>query len=109
MEKVLQSSRDASTAIVKQYAQRPVSYKESLALKLDRHTVRQKSPSPARDRNEYQERRGGGGGGGGGGAAGGKGGTGGGVEKEREKEREREREEKSEHAERLKNLIEKYG
>jgi len=106
MEKVLQSSRDASTAIGKQYAQRPVSYKESLALKLDRHTVRQKSPSPARDRNEYQERRGGVVAGG----AGGTGGTGGGVEKEREKERERERErEKAEHAERLKNLIGKYG
>ena len=59
MEKVMKLQRDASAAVGRNYGNRPVSYKGSLALKVDRYTVRKKSQSPER-------RRGGGGGGGGG-------------------------------------------
>lgn len=45
MEKVLRSSREASLAVGRNYGQRPASYKGSLSLKLDRHTVRQRSRS----------------------------------------------------------------
>ncbi len=44
MAKVLQSSREASLAVGKNYGQRPASYKGSLSLKLDRHTTRKASP-----------------------------------------------------------------
>ena len=57
MEKVLKLQRDASAAVGRNYGNRPASYKGSLALKIDRYTVRKKSQSPER-------RRGGGGGGG---------------------------------------------
>ena len=60
MEKVMKLQRDASAAVGRNYGNRPVSYKGSLALKVDRYTVRKKSQSPER-------RRGHGGGGGGGG------------------------------------------
>jgi hypothetical protein len=56
MEKVMKLQRDASAAVGRNYGNRPVSYKGSLALKVDRYTVRKKSQSPER-------RRGGGGGG----------------------------------------------
>jgi pre-mRNA-splicing factor 38B len=55
MEKVMKLQRDASAAVGRNYGNRPVSYKGSLALKVDRYTVRKKSQSPER-------RRGGGGG-----------------------------------------------
>lgn len=44
LAKVLQSEREASAAVGKNYGQRPASYKGSLSLKIDRYTVRQKSP-----------------------------------------------------------------
>ena len=59
MEKVMKLQRDASAAVGRNYGNRPASYKGSLALKVDRYTVRKKSQSPER-------RRAGGGGGGGG-------------------------------------------
>jgi pre-mRNA-splicing factor 38B len=60
LEKVLQSQREASAAVGRNYGQRPTSYKGSMALKVDRYTARKKSPSPDRGGG-----RGGGGGGGG--------------------------------------------
>jgi pre-mRNA-splicing factor 38B len=57
MEKVLASQREASAAVGRNYGHRPASYKGSLALKVDRYTVRKKSRSRSPD-------RGGGGGGG---------------------------------------------
>ena len=57
MEKVLQSSREASTAVGKNYGQRPASYKGSLSLKMDRFTVRRESPSPDRGRGDKDWRR----------------------------------------------------
>lgn len=41
---VMKREREASQAIGKDYAARPVSYKGSLSLKLDRYTQRRKSP-----------------------------------------------------------------
>jgi len=52
----MKSSRDASTSIGKNYGQRPASYKGSLSLKLDRFTVRKKSPSPDRGRHNNNHR-----------------------------------------------------
>lgn len=46
LEKVLQSQREASAAVGKNYGHRPASYKGSLSSKMDRYTVRRKSPSP---------------------------------------------------------------
>jgi pre-mRNA-splicing factor 38B len=51
MQAVLQSSRDASAAVGKNYASRPASYKGSLALKQDRYTVRKRSKSRSPDRS----------------------------------------------------------
>ena len=60
MARVMQSSRDASAAVGRNYAHRPASYKGSLSLKQDRHTVRRRSRSrsPARDsrRADHRER-----------------------------------------------------
>ena len=60
MARVIQSSREASAAVGRHYAHRPVSYKGSLSLKQDRHTVRRRSRSrsPVRDsrRAELRER-----------------------------------------------------
>lgn len=56
MEKVLQSSREASAAVGKNYGQRPASYKGSLSLKMDRFTVRKRSPSPLRERMNDKDR-----------------------------------------------------
>ena len=50
MEKVMKLQRDASAAVGRNYGNRPVSYKGSLALKVDRYTVRKKSQSPDRRR-----------------------------------------------------------
>mmetsp|Transcript_60413 Transcript_60413/g.118907 ORF Transcript_60413/g.118907 Transcript_60413/m.118907 type:complete len:562 (+) Transcript_60413:55-1740(+) len=58
LQQVLQSQREASAAVGKNYGHRPTSYKGSLSLKQDRYTARRKSPSPA-DRHHH----GGGGGG----------------------------------------------
>ena len=55
-EAVLQSSRDASAAVGKNYGQRPASYKGSLALKVDRFTVRKKSKSRSPDRGSRSYR-----------------------------------------------------
>lgn len=44
MEKVLQSSREASAAVGKNYGHRPVSYKGALSLKVDTFTARKRSP-----------------------------------------------------------------
>lgn len=55
LEKVLQSSRDASAAIGKNYGSRPVSYKGALALKHDTYTARKKSPP--RETHYYRERK----------------------------------------------------
>lgn len=58
MRKVLQTERDASAAVGKNYGHRPASYKGSLSLKLDRHTVRRRSRSrsPPRERERDRER-----------------------------------------------------
>ena len=58
MEQVLQSSREASAAVGKNYGQRPASYKGSLSLKMDRFTVRKRSPSPVRERGRDDRERG---------------------------------------------------
>lgn len=50
MSKVLQSSRDVSTATGRDFCQRPTSYKRSLALKVDRYTVRKRSRSRSPER-----------------------------------------------------------
>jgi pre-mRNA-splicing factor 38B len=59
MQEVLRSSREASAAVGKNYGHRPASYKGSLSLKLDRHTIRKKSRSrsPVRDRDRDSHRR----------------------------------------------------
>jgi len=57
MAKVLQSSRDASAAIGKDYAKRPATYKGSLALKVDRFTGRKKSRSRSPVRKEWERDR----------------------------------------------------
>ena len=58
LDKVMKSSREASTSIGKNYGQRPASYKGSLSMKLDRFTVRRKSPSPDRGgRNHHHHHR----------------------------------------------------
>jgi pre-mRNA-splicing factor 38B len=56
LEKVLQSQREASAAVGKNYGQRPTSYKGSLSLKQDRYTARRKSPSPERRRRRSRSR-----------------------------------------------------
>ena len=56
LEKVLASQREASAAVGKNYGQRPTSYKGSLSLKVDRFTVRKKSPSPERRRRRSRSR-----------------------------------------------------
>ena len=45
MDKVMQSSREASAAVGKNYAKRVATYKGSLSMKMDRHTARAKSRS----------------------------------------------------------------
>jgi pre-mRNA-splicing factor 38B len=56
LEQVLQSQREASAAVGKNYGQRPASYKGSLSLKQDRYTARRKSPSPDRRRRRSRSR-----------------------------------------------------
>lgn len=58
-QKVLQSEREASAAVGRNYGQRPASYKGSLSLKMDRYTARKKSPTPPprRDRVGPARRR----------------------------------------------------
>lgn len=59
LERVMQSSRDASAAVGRNYGHRPASYKGSLSLKLDTYTARKKSPERNdrdRDRHSYRER-----------------------------------------------------
>eukprot|EP01038_Epipyxis_sp_PR26KG_P007977 gene7977-10817_t len=56
LEKVLNSDRERSAAIGRNYGHRPTSYKGSLSLKLDRYTVRQKSPSPEHRRPSGRNR-----------------------------------------------------
>lgn len=56
---VMKREREASQAVGKDYAARPVSYKGSLSLKLDRYTQRRKS----RSRSPERARASGGGGG----------------------------------------------
>lgn len=46
LKRVLENERNASAAVGKNYGHRPASYKGSLSLKVDRYTVRRKSPSP---------------------------------------------------------------
>lgn len=57
MEKVLQKSREDSLAVGRNYGNRPVSYKGSLSLRLDRYTVRKESPDRDRDRRDGGRRR----------------------------------------------------
>lgn len=57
MAKVIQSEREASLAVGRNYAQRPTSYKGSLSLKQDRYTVRRKSPSPEKRRRNRSRSR----------------------------------------------------
>lgn len=57
LEKVLQSEREASAAVGKNYGQRPASYKGSLSLKQDRYTARRKSPSPESRRRRRSRSR----------------------------------------------------
>lgn len=47
----MKREREASQAVGKDYAARPVSYKGSLSLKLDRYTQRRKSRSRSPDRS----------------------------------------------------------
>ena len=47
---MLASQREASAAVGRNYGHRPASYKGSLALKVDRYTVRKKSRSRSPDR-----------------------------------------------------------
>ena len=49
MDKVMQSSREASAAVGKNYAKRVATYKGSLSMKIDRHTARPKSRSRSPD------------------------------------------------------------
>jgi hypothetical protein len=64
LTQVLDKERQGSVAVGKHYASRPVSYKSSLSLQLDRYTTRQKSPSRTatsdrdwdRDRNRDRDR-----------------------------------------------------
>lgn len=51
MSQVMKREREASQAVGKDYAARPVSYKGSLSLKLDRYTQRRKSRSRSPDRS----------------------------------------------------------
>lgn len=62
----MKREREASQAVGKDYAARPVSYKGSLSLKLDRYTQRRKSRSRSPERVRGAGSGGGGGGGGGG-------------------------------------------
>lgn len=61
LKRVLDQERQGSVAVGKNYGSRPVSYKSSLSLQLDRYTVRQKSPSRStagdRDRDRGRDRR----------------------------------------------------
>ncbi len=59
LAKVLQSEREASAAVGKNYASRPATYKDSLSLKFDTYTSRKRSPSPRRSppRNKDRYRR----------------------------------------------------
>jgi len=56
LAKVIQGERDASAAVGRNYGHRPTSYKGALSLKLDRFTVRKKSPSPERSRGSRKRR-----------------------------------------------------
>lgn len=56
LARVIQSEREASAAVGRNYGARPTSYKSSLSMKLDRYTVRQKSPSPDSRRNRRRSR-----------------------------------------------------
>ena len=55
MDKVIQSQREASTAIGKNYGVRPTSYKGSLSLKLDRYTARKEERVDSYDNRRYQQ------------------------------------------------------
>lgn len=59
LAKVLRDARESSVAQGRNYGNRPTSYKGSLSLKLDRHTVRKRSRSrsPIRERHSREERR----------------------------------------------------
>lgn len=59
-DQVMKREREASQAVGKDYAARPVSYKGSLSLKLDRYTQRRKSPDRP-ERVPERDSRGGGG------------------------------------------------
>lgn len=56
LAKVMQSERNNSAAVGKDYARRPASYKGSLALKQDRFTARRRSRSRSPPRGEYRRR-----------------------------------------------------
>lgn len=56
LAKVIQSERDASAAVGRNYGHRPTSYKGALSMKLDRYTVRKKSPSPERGHRRSKKR-----------------------------------------------------
>jgi hypothetical protein len=56
LAKVIQSERDASAAVGRNYGHRPTSYKGALSMKLDRYTVRKKSPSPERGQRRNRKR-----------------------------------------------------
>lgn len=56
LAKVIQSERDASAAVGRNYGHRPTSYKGALSMKLDRYTVRKKSPSPERGQRKNRKR-----------------------------------------------------
>ena len=58
----MKREREASQAVGKDYAARPVSYKGSLSLKLDRYTQRRKSRSRSPDRSRASGGSGAGGG-----------------------------------------------
>ena len=56
LAKVMQSDRNNSAAVGKDYARRPASYKGSLALKQDRFTARRRSRSQSPPRGDYRRR-----------------------------------------------------
>ena len=56
MAEVLRREREGSVAVGKNYGHRPASYKGSLSLKLDRHTIRKKSRSRSPNRGSGSSR-----------------------------------------------------
>lgn len=57
MNKVLEKEREASLAVGKNYSSKPMYYKQSLSLKLDSYTGRDRSPIRGRNRSREKDSR----------------------------------------------------